>query len=665
MQSRGSRRLLLRTAIALAFGACGLFIEASASAQPCDDCQARHGHAVSPQAMSAEQRLADKYVPIVYLRNQREPCDKRGSPYAPVPVEFLFDIEEIVLRRHADGRTTDEARAFSAEELYGKGDEYFIDLPGNPKRPGCRYEQDYLARTEDYTPVAYAHIAREDGHDGFALQYWLFYYFNDWNNKHEGDWEMVQLTFDGPSPADALEQEPTGVGFSQHGGGEHAAWDDDKLSKEGNHPIAHAAAGANANLYEASIILGRGENGMGFGCDDASRPSRPVELEARLMEEPTGPTSEYAWLAYDGRWGERAPWEFNGPTGPNDKRAWREPFSWQEDLRPSSIKVPTDSTIGPNAVNFFCDAIWVLSTPLFVVFRIPPALLLGGLVACLIGVVFTATRTSYRPVVVPPLRRQRRFGQVLTASARVYRRHVWLFAGIGALFVPAGLVETALQWLLFLPPFADTVAGFFSSSLAAEAAIALTIGNLASSIVYWFVSVASTAAVARIDAGRQDTLADNARDLARRLPGLLAARLKALAVVVLLSITIVGVPWAVRHAIRWAFIEETMVLDGTPSSDALATSARAVDGHWWHAFRCLVILSLLGFFTGPAIAMILLLASSASVSVINLVSSLVFAAIVPFVAVCQALLYFHFTASHTSSGEEAFRREHGACSLGA
>jgi hypothetical protein len=639
------RKRFLLPLLVLASTACAFVLSSAiARAEPCVDCDATIVTPASRQALSAEQQLADKYAPVVYLRNQSEPCDKRGSPYAPIPVEFVFDIETIVLKRHAGGRTTEEARAFDASELYGKGDEYFIDLPGNPKRPGCRYEQDYLARADDYTPVAYAHIAREEGHEGFALQYWLFYYFNDWNNKHEGDWEMLQLTFAGPTAQDALEQEPTGVGFSQHGGGERAEWDDDKLSKDGNHVIAHAAAGANANLYEASIILGRGENGMGFGCDDASRPSRPVELEARLVEEPAGPTSEFAWLAYDGRWGERAPWEFNGPTGPNDKRAWREPFSWQEDLRPSSIRVPTRSTVGPNAVNFFCDAIWVLSTPLFLVYRIPPALLVSGLVVGLAGVLFTTTRTAYRPVVVPPLRRRRRFGQILTAAARLYRRNVWLFVGIGLLFIPAGIIETAMQWLLFLPPFADTIAGFFSSSLAAKAVIALTVGNLASSIVYWFVGVASTAAVARIDAGRQDPLADNARDLVRRLPGLLVARLKALAIVVLLAITVVGLPWAIRQAIRWAFIEESMLLDGAPSRDALATSARAVDSHWWHAFRCLLVLGLLGYLVGPAIAMALLLASSASVSAINLVSSLVFAAVAPFVAVCQALLYFHLTA---------------------
>ena len=34
-----------------------------------------------------------------------------------------------------------------------------------------------------------------------ALQYWFFYPFNDFNNTHEGDWEMIQLVFDAPDAA--------------------------------------------------------------------------------------------------------------------------------------------------------------------------------------------------------------------------------------------------------------------------------------------------------------------------------------------------------------------------------------------------------------------------------------------------------------------------------
>ena len=270
---------------------------------------------------AAAATLAQKYAPIVYVRDQREPCDTRGSPYLPAARRLPIRRRGHRPAQHADGRTTEVGRAITQPTIR-QGRHLLPRLPRQPRRPGCRYERDYLARAGDYTPTAYAHIAFEEGRDGFALQYWLFYYFNHWNNTHEGDWEMVQLTFDGPTPADALSQEPTGVGYSQHAGGERSEWDDAKLTKEDDRPVVFAAAGANANQFEPNIILGRGDNGTGFGCDDARSPSRRVEPQVVLMQEPSSASDEFAWLAFDGRWGERAPWEFNGPTGPNDKRAW-------------------------------------------------------------------------------------------------------------------------------------------------------------------------------------------------------------------------------------------------------------------------------------------------------------------------------------------------------
>ena len=70
-------------------------------------------------------------------------------------------------------------------------------LPGRPAR--CRLRLRALGppphgRTK---PAVYAHVATDPGYPGkLALQYWFFYPFNDFNNTHEGDWEMTQLVFD-------------------------------------------------------------------------------------------------------------------------------------------------------------------------------------------------------------------------------------------------------------------------------------------------------------------------------------------------------------------------------------------------------------------------------------------------------------------------------------
>jgi hypothetical protein len=608
--------------------------------------------AISPatQADAAEE-LAQKHAPIVYIRDQRESCDTRGSPYVPVPVEFVLEVEEIVLRRHQGGRTTDEGRAVTAADLYGKDETYFLDFPGNPKRPGCQFERDFLARAGDYTPTTYAHIAYEEGRDGFALQYWLFYYFNHWNNQHEGDWEMIQLTFAGPTLADALMQEPTGVGYSQHAGGERSDWGDEKLTKEGDRPVAFVAAGANANQFEPNVILGRGDNGTGFGCDDARKPSRRVALEAVLVEEPAAASDTFAWLTFDGRWGERAPWEFNGPTGPNDKRAWTEPFSWQEGLRPSSIIVPSGDIVGLNAVNLFCDVVWYASTPFALLVQLPPAVFAVGLLAGVGALAYAATRTQYSPIVAEPLRRSRHFGQIITAAARLYRQHVSLFLGIGSLFIPAGFVVAAIQWLLFQLGWEDTVSRFFEYDLAVKAAIALALGNLTAGVVYWFVTTATIAAVARIERQRANAVMGDYRDVFNKFAALAVPRLKALAIVTLLSITIVGIPWAIRNGYRWAFIEEAVLIDGASRRDATASSVRAVDGRWWNTFFRLATLGAVGFIAAPAVAFVLLFWSSLGVSVINLVAALVFVAITPFVAIGQALVYFDLAADADSPSE--------------
>ena len=85
-----------------------------------------------------------------------------------------------------------ERRRISADRF-----EYHLDFPGNALEPGCTYELWAHRLTKGAEPTVYAHVATEPGAPGkLALQYWFFYAFNDFNNTHEGDWEMIQLVFD-------------------------------------------------------------------------------------------------------------------------------------------------------------------------------------------------------------------------------------------------------------------------------------------------------------------------------------------------------------------------------------------------------------------------------------------------------------------------------------
>src|SRR5207248_2890580 len=134
--------------------------------------------------------------------------------------------------------------------------------------------------------IAYAHIVTDKGDPGdpkasdhLALQYWFFYYFNNFNDKHEADWEGVQLLFDAGSARQALHAEPVEAGYAQHEGGEQADWDSGKLEKVGSHPIVYSAAGSHASYYSSSLWLGTSAR-EGVGCDDTRGPSNRKSLAA-------------------------------------------------------------------------------------------------------------------------------------------------------------------------------------------------------------------------------------------------------------------------------------------------------------------------------------------------------------------------------------------------
>ena len=226
--------------------------------------------------------------------------------------------------------------------------------------------------------------SRHDEPDLLAVQYWLYWYYNDWNNKHESDWEFIQILFPASSVDEALEVEPISVGYAQHTGGEGADWDSDKLEREGTHPIVYSSARSHASYFGAALYMGR-SGAEGFGCDITDGPSTRVEPDVVLLPDTVDdPADPFAWLAYDGRWGERHADPNNGPTGPAGKARWTAPVDWQEDLRDSAFVVPTGDSQATEVIDTFCGVVeW--GSVKFIEFQSSPGRILISLL--IVGVV--------------------------------------------------------------------------------------------------------------------------------------------------------------------------------------------------------------------------------------------------------------------------------------
>src|SRR5262245_34412428 len=232
------------------------------------------GVAAEPSAAAEDpaKTLALRYAPVVRLVAQREPC-AHGEAYEPTNVNRLLGNPDVAL--HGPWNATIVVKVGPTAKDLSKGlFEYHLDFPGRAVTPGCTYDRWSHLITKGSRPTAYARVVTEAAHPKqLALQYWLFYVFNDFNDKHEGDWEMIQLDCPAGTAAQALRLRPTEVGYSQHEGAESAQWGDKKLKLvDRTHPVVYPALGSHANYYGSHLYLGRSA-AQGVGCDDTVGPS--------------------------------------------------------------------------------------------------------------------------------------------------------------------------------------------------------------------------------------------------------------------------------------------------------------------------------------------------------------------------------------------------------
>ena len=280
-----------------------------------------------------------------------------------------------------------------------------------------------------------------------ALQYWLFYVFNDWNNPHEGDWEMIQLNFDAATAAEALQKRPSRsatastrapsvrLGRAEARGGRR-------------HPSGRvSAAGSHANFFGQALYLGSPAS-QGVGCDDtrgADRDLRPV-----VETIPNDPGAAQAASPGSGSRADGASCSepsSTGPTGPNLKDQWTEPITWSQGWRSRSYAIPAGGVLGHEddrlllrggrgAAPSSCGGSSTSQCR-------QSCASLASSSACALPV----SRDRWRPTA--PLRpaRRRPWGQIIAASGRMYDTD-GAFRGYRLLLVPISAARLAAPGLV-------------------------------------------------------------------------------------------------------------------------------------------------------------------------------------------------------------------------
>lgn len=240
------------------------------------------------------------------------------------------------------------------------------------------------------------------------------------------------------------------------------------------------------------------------------------------------------------------------------------------------------------------------------------------------------------------LRKQRRLGEVLTDSFNLLFAYWRPLAIITAPFV---LVNIVLQ-LLLLGAIADwpELEEPITEDDIPVGDLLLLFGLIIASIpvqliLYQLVSGAGVAFLDGADRGQRVTPALALAAAKERLGLLVGAAFRATVIIFLLSISIIGIPWAIMRFVRWLFINQIVMLENRAGQEVLADSAELVRGHWWGTLGRIIV-------TGMVIGIPVSLLSQAlfqiSPGVIGTILSTSTALIsVPFGIISLTLVYFN------------------------
>jgi hypothetical protein len=586
------------------------------------------GQIATGDVTAAQQQLADKYAPIAMLKAQSEACDKSGEGYFPVTVDFLFDNPDIALKAKGDGKASEDiviSQGITPQDLVTAGQETYLDFPGNPRDPECVYEEYFRQKVEELglEPTTYVRFIVDEAERRLYVEYWFYYYFNDWNDTHESDWEMIQLTFNTTSVEEALTMDPIEIGYAQHGGGELAKWDDDKIERDGTNLVVYPSAGSHATYYGAHTFIGWGENGTAFGCDVTTAPHNETPLDAVVIPDFIDPAGPFAWALYEGRWGQRDSSVFNGPYGLNHGSKWNDPTESFSTWRFTTLKVPDSKAGGLNATDLFCSLSKWGSKAVIYMGSHPWAT--GALLLVIVGIIGLSIY---------------RVWAYFMEALDIYGNEIRTFLGIGMLAVPVGIVFHLLMYAIRKLPPVDWMLNFFNDSAGGNMTLAAIAGGAQQAAMTLIIVPAVIIAMKEIRQGIKPGVWRSYRQGLRYFPPMVVALALYVAALGATAFSVVLIPVAIYLAVRWLFYPQAIVLDEQkPGWNGLRKSWDVTRGQWLKTLGSTIGFLILALVPGPLIGVVILILGGSRVQFANVVSSFLYGLLLPLAYIGLTMVY--------------------------
>lgn len=176
------------------------------------------------------------------------------------------------------------------------------------------------------------------------------------------------------------------------------------------------------------------------------------------------------------------------------------------------------------------------------------------------------------------------FTDILDGMFSFYRSHFQLFLTIAGVYLVLSFGVDLISVFL-LETDATTVAGL----------VILLFTILISVAVSTFVVAGLAYASAHVYLGREITPGIALERAWQRFWTYLGSLILWSLVIGGLTVTIIGIPFAIYFSVRWGLYSLPVLLEGTTARNALRRSTELVKGTWWRVFGIMVSISLISF----------------------------------------------------------------------
>jgi len=273
----------------------------------------------SVSANSSDLELANEYAPQILLSDGFYPgVDIKDANY-PYTDYIPIYVNNVTKR---DRKTVD---LNLAEAVTYKGVTYG---PGNVRLGHLDYIGDPVFRSSDnYLDFSYAWFGTtiENGYKALtlyptvnfrvfreptqenpiAVQYWFFYYYNDWFNDHPDDWETMTVFLDANA-------QPVQAIFSTHYEALKYSWFNVETVNN-THPKVYVSNGGHGSYNRSGNTWYKVIRDNHEGNKEVLNPADYFLLDLKVKEEIS---TNDNWIWFEGRWGD----EDEAPRGPHFRK---------------------------------------------------------------------------------------------------------------------------------------------------------------------------------------------------------------------------------------------------------------------------------------------------------------------------------------------------------